>query len=114
MFVNVDPTIDQSKRLSKDAGERINRIVKTNVERTGYATTWPGGTLPTQAELSSSRSRAFIVASTVKKVDITKSGTQAQIACTQPVEGGAQCFHEVTRVRTADTNESQSATSGRA
>lgn len=85
VFVNVDPTIDQSKRLSKDAGERINRIVKTNVERTGYATTWPGGTLPTQAELSSSRSRAFIVASTVKKVDITKSGTQAQIACTVTV-----------------------------
>lgn len=84
VFVNVDPTIDQSKRLSKDAGERINRIVKTNVERTGYATSWPGG-LPTQAELSSSRSRAFIVASTVKKVDITKSGTQTQIACTVTV-----------------------------
>jgi hypothetical protein len=85
VFVNVDPTIDQSKRLSKDAGERINKIVKTNVERTGYATSWPGGALPTQAELSSSRSRAFIVASTVKKVDITKSGTQTQIACTVTV-----------------------------
>jgi hypothetical protein len=84
VFVNVDPTIDQSKRLSKDAGERVNRIVKNNVERTGYATSWPGG-LPTQAELSSSRSRAFIVASTVKKVDITKSGTQTQIACTVTV-----------------------------
>ncbi len=84
VFVNVDPMIDQSKRLSKDAGERINRIVKSNVERTGYATSWPGG-LPTQAELSSSRSRAFIVASTVKKVDITKSGTQTQIACTVTV-----------------------------
>jgi len=85
IFVNVDPTIDQSNRLSKAAGERVNRIVKTNVERTGYATSWPGGILPTQAELSSSRSRAFIVASTVKKVDITKSGTQTQIACTVTV-----------------------------
>ncbi|MFN0247565.1 MAG: HEAT repeat domain-containing protein [Kofleriaceae bacterium] len=85
VFVNVDPTIDQSNRLSKDAGERVNKIVKTNVERTGYATSWPGGALPTQAELSSSRSRAFIVASTVKKVDITKSGTQTQIACTVTV-----------------------------
>lgn len=85
VFVNVDPTIDQSKRLSKAAGERVNKIVKINVERTGYATSWPGGTLPTQAELSSSRSRAFIVASTVKKVDITKNGTQTQIACTVTV-----------------------------
>lgn len=84
VFVNVDPTVDQSKRLSKDAGERVNRIVKSSVERTGYATSWPGG-LPTQAELSSSRSRAFIVASTVKKVDITKSGSQTQIACTVTV-----------------------------
>ncbi len=85
VFVNVDPTIDQSKRLSKDASERVNKIVKTNVERTGYPTSWPGGTLPTQAELSSSRSRAFIVASTVKKVDITKTGTQTQIQCTVTV-----------------------------
>lgn len=85
VFVNVDPTIDQSKRLSKDASERVNKIVKSNVDRTGYATSWPGGTLPTQAELSSSRSRAFIVASTVKKVDITKAGTQTQIACTVTV-----------------------------
>lgn len=84
VFVNVDPTIDQSKRLSKDASERVNKIVKSNVDRTGYATSWPGG-LPTQAELSSSRSRAFIVASTVKKVDITKAGTQTQINCTVTV-----------------------------
>ncbi len=84
VFVNVDPTIDQSKRLSKDASDRVNKIVKSNVDRTGYATSWPGG-LPTQAELSSSRSRAFIVASTVKKVDITKAGTQTQINCTVTV-----------------------------
>jgi hypothetical protein len=84
VFVNIDPTVDQSNRLSKDANERVNKIVKSNVERTGYATSWPGG-LPTQAELSSSRSRAFIVASTVKKVDITKSGAQTQIACTVTV-----------------------------
>jgi len=85
VFVNVDPTIDQSKRLSKDQGDRVNKIVKRNVEGTGYATSWPGGGLPTQGELSSSRSRAFIIASTIKKVDITKSGTQTQIACTVTV-----------------------------
>ncbi|MDX2093143.1 MAG: HEAT repeat domain-containing protein [Kofleriaceae bacterium] len=81
VFVNVDATMDQSKKLPKETSANVTKIVKTNVERTGYATSWPGG-LPTQAELSSSRSRAFIVASTIKKVDVQKSGTQAQIACT--------------------------------
>ncbi len=81
VFVNVDPTTDQSKLLPKEASERVMKIVKSNVERTGYATSWPGG-LPTSAQLTSSRSRGFIVASTVKKLSITKSGTMTQIACT--------------------------------
>ncbi|MBA3457608.1 MAG: HEAT repeat domain-containing protein [Deltaproteobacteria bacterium] len=81
VFVNIDGTIDQSKKLGKDSTLRVMNIVKTSVERTGYATSWPGG-LPTNAELSSSRSRAFIVASTVKKIDITRAGGSTQIACT--------------------------------
>ncbi|HEU0035460.1 MAG TPA: HEAT repeat domain-containing protein [Kofleriaceae bacterium] len=85
VFVNIDHTIDQSKQLPAGHSERLAEIVKHSVERTGYATTWPGGTLPTSAELSSSRSRAFIVASTVKKIEITKLGSQTQIACTVAV-----------------------------
>jgi len=81
VFVNVDPTTDQSKKLPKEASERVMKIVKSNVERTGYSTSWPAG-LPTSAELTSARSRGFIVASTVTKLDITKAGTQTQIACT--------------------------------
>lgn len=84
VFINVDATQDQSKQLPPGGGERLVRIVKANVERTGYATTWPGG-LPTSAELTTARSRAFIVASTVKKIEITKTGRQAQIACTVSV-----------------------------
>ncbi|MGE0871375.1 MAG: HEAT repeat domain-containing protein [Kofleriaceae bacterium] len=81
VFVNVDATTDQSKRLTRDSSERVMRIVKRSVERTGYATSWPGG-LPTSAELLSNRSRAFIVASTVKKVEITRAGLKTQVACT--------------------------------
>jgi len=81
VFVNIDATIDQSKQVPANGRARLEKIVKQNVERTGYATSWPGG-LPTSAELASSRSRAFIVASTVKKVVITKVGSQTQIACT--------------------------------
>ncbi|MBL9015275.1 MAG: HEAT repeat domain-containing protein [Myxococcales bacterium] len=82
VFVQIDKTTDQSNKLPADASERVMKIVKSNVERTGYATTWPAGGLPTAADLSSARSRGFIVASTVKKLDITKAGGQTQIACT--------------------------------
>ena len=81
VFVNVDQTQDPSNKLPSGSQARLTRIVKSSVDRTGYATSWPGG-LPTSADLTSSRSRAFIVASTVKKVDITKAGGQTQIACT--------------------------------
>ena len=80
VFVNVDHTTDQSKVAPSDAGERLARIVKKGVERTGYATSWPGG-LPTQTELTSNHARAFIIASTVKKIEISKVSHQTQISC---------------------------------
>jgi hypothetical protein len=81
VFVNIDRATDQSKHAPSDAADRLTRVVKTNVEKTGYSTSWPGG-LPTSSELSSARARGFIVASTVKKIEITRGGHQAQIACT--------------------------------
>jgi hypothetical protein len=80
VFVNIDSTSDQSRVAPSDAGERLGRVVKRGVERTGYATSWPGG-LPTQIELTSSHARAFIVASTVKKIDISRVSRQTQISC---------------------------------
>jgi hypothetical protein len=81
VFVNIDPATDQSKKAPDGAPERVVKIVKRSIEKTGYATTWPGG-LPTSAELTSNRSRAYIVASTVKNIEITKQGRSATIACT--------------------------------
>jgi hypothetical protein len=80
VFINIDATTDQSKIAGSDAGERLAKIVKKRVEHTGYATSWPGG-LPTQTELTSAHSRAFIVASTVKKVELSKTGRQTQVSC---------------------------------
>jgi hypothetical protein len=80
VFVNIDSTTDQSKVAPSDAGERLARIVRKSVERTGYSTSWPGG-LPTQTDLSSAHSRAFIIASTVKKIEISKVSRQTQISC---------------------------------
>src|SRR4051812_1425613 len=80
VFVNVDSATDQSRVAPSDTGERLARIVKKSVERTGYATSWPGP-LPTQTELASSHSRAFIVASTVKKIEVSKVNRLTQISC---------------------------------
>jgi hypothetical protein len=81
VFVNVDTAIDQSQKAPSDAPDRVTKVVKKGVERIGYATSWPGG-LPTSTELATSKSRAYIIASTVKKVDISRTGHQTQIACT--------------------------------
>lgn len=82
VFVNIDATTDQSKQLPSAAAARLSNVVRRNVEtKTGYATSWPGG-LPTNAELSSSKARAFIIASTVKKIEIRRQGRQTAIACT--------------------------------
>jgi hypothetical protein len=84
VFVQVDATMDQSKKAPSDAGDRITRIMKSGVESKGYATSWPGGN-PTSADLSAGKSRGFIVATTVKKVEVTAAGHQMQIACTVAV-----------------------------
>lgn len=83
VFVNIEAS-DQSKKAPSDAPARLTRVVKVQIAKTGYATDWPGG-LPTQRELASSRSRAFIVASTVKKVEVTRTARNATVACTVSV-----------------------------
>lgn len=81
VFVNIEGAVDQSKKAPKDAPDRVLRIVRRSIEKTGYATTWPGG-LPTSKELTQSKSQAYIVAANVKKIDVTKGARQTTIACT--------------------------------
>ena len=81
VFIKVDPATDQTKKASEEATGRVHGIVRKSVEQHGYATSWPGG-LPTSADLTSARSRAFVVASTVSKIEISAAGGQTKIACT--------------------------------
>jgi hypothetical protein len=81
VFVNIDTAVDQSKKAPKDAPDRVVKIVRRNIEKTGYSTSWPGG-LPTNKELTQSKSQAYIVAANVKKIDVTKGPRQTTIACT--------------------------------
>jgi hypothetical protein len=84
VFVNIDKAVDQSKKAPHDTPDRLARIVRRGVERTGYTTSWPGG-LPTSKELASNRTQGYIVASTVKKIEVTRGGKQVMIACTVAV-----------------------------
>ncbi|MBX3155894.1 MAG: HEAT repeat domain-containing protein [Deltaproteobacteria bacterium] len=79
VFVNIDAATDQTAQMPRGTGDKITKIVRQSLDAKGFATSWPGG-LPTSAELG--RSRAFIVASTVKQIAITRVGGQTQIACT--------------------------------
>lgn len=81
VFVNIDKAIDQSKKAPQDAPDRVSKIVRKGIERTGYSTSWPGG-LPTSKDLATNKSQGYIVASTVKKIEVTKGGKQTTIACT--------------------------------
>lgn len=82
VFVNVDSAVDQSNKAPKDAPDRVIKIVRRGIEKTGYSTSWPGGALPTNKELTQSKSQAYIVAANVKKIDISKGARQTTIACT--------------------------------
>jgi hypothetical protein len=115
VFVNVDVATDQSKIAPSDAGERLTRIVKKGVERTGYATSWPGG-LPTQTELTSNHARAFIIASTVKKIEISKVSRQTQISCRLEIRvapwGGSDGGEKWEANKAASASGSAKATTG--
>jgi len=115
VFVNVDPTTDQSKVAPSDTGERLGRILKKSVERTGYSTSWPGG-LPTQTELTSSHARAFIIASTVKKIEISKVSRQTQISCRVEIRvapwGGSDGGEKWEANKAASASGSAKATTG--
>ena len=81
VFVKIDPATDQSKQAPAGAPDRVRAVVQKSIEKSGYATSWPGG-LPSGADLATAQSRAFVIASTVKKIDFSRVGRQTQIACT--------------------------------
>ena len=81
VLVKIEPTADQTKQAPSNATARLTSAVKGSVEKAGFATSWPGG-LPTNADLEKAHSHAYIVASTVKKIDYSRVGRQTQIACT--------------------------------
>ncbi|MCA9674062.1 MAG: HEAT repeat domain-containing protein [Kofleriaceae bacterium] len=83
VFVNVDAPKDQSKKASSKALTELGKVVKAQVRRASkdYETEWSGA-LPTGDELDRLGTQAFIVASSVSQVTITKKGRRADVKCT--------------------------------
>jgi hypothetical protein len=82
VFVNVDSAVDMSTKMSSAGLTRLTAQVKKSVSKMGYATAWPGS-LPTAGDLRVNQARAYVVAATVKKVEVKKqSDRMTEVACT--------------------------------
>lgn len=86
VFVHVGQAADLSSKAPKDTMPKLTKVVRGVVSRKAgdMSTEWPGS-LPTEKQLTAAGSRAFIVAATISAVDIKRSGTKAEIACTVSV-----------------------------
>ncbi|MBZ0238038.1 MAG: HEAT repeat domain-containing protein [Deltaproteobacteria bacterium] len=86
VFVHVGQAADLSSKAPRDTMPKLTKVVRGVVQRkaSDMSTTWPGS-LPTEKQLNAAGSRAFIVAATISAVDIKRSGTKAEIACTVSV-----------------------------
>jgi hypothetical protein len=80
VFVNVEAASDLSKRASASTTS-LTKVVRGMVKQKGYAVDWPGGT-PTQQQLATNGTRAFIVGTTVKTIAITAKGNKTEVGCT--------------------------------
>lgn len=82
VFVNVDGAVDLTTKMTPAVLTRLTTQVKKSVSKMGYATAWPG-TLPTAGDLKVNQARAYVVAATVKKVEVKKqSDRMTEVACT--------------------------------
>ncbi len=115
VLVKIEPTSDQTKKAPPEASSRLTTTVKGSVEKAGFATSWPGG-VPTASDLERAHSHAYIVASTVKKIDYSKVGRQTQIACTVTIRvapwGGSDGGEKWEASKAAQAQGSAKATTG--
>lgn len=83
VLIHVEPATDQTKRAAA-ALSSTTASVRGAIGKPGYVTSWPGGP-PTQAQLAARGAKAFVVASSVTAVAVTRRGAGNQIACTVQV-----------------------------
>jgi hypothetical protein len=115
VFVKIEPVADASSHSPSEANERLRAVLQKRVHDKGYATVWPGGA-PSSADLVSARTRAFVVASTVKRLDVSRVGHQTQIACTLQIRiapwGGSDAGEKWEANKAANTSGSAKVMTG--
>ncbi|MBK7535747.1 MAG: hypothetical protein IPI49_10355 [Myxococcales bacterium] len=81
VFVRVNLATDATRTLGAEPLAHVTGAVRRSVTQLGFATSWPGA-LPTSADLRVNSARAFLVAVTVKKVEVKRPGKGgAEISC---------------------------------
>jgi hypothetical protein len=83
VFVNVDRPKDLSKKLSRKAIAELETVLATSIDRAApdFGVRWPGGGLPTRAELRRSGTQGFFVGATVSRIEVVRSGGRSEIRC---------------------------------
>jgi hypothetical protein len=79
VFVHIEQAVDTTKK-AEQATAMMTKTVRTSVEGAGFVTAWSGG-VPSKAELAKQRAQGFIVASSIKSLDVKTVGSKIQISC---------------------------------
>ncbi len=81
VFVDIGSATDATHKGPADLEKRLAGLVKSVFKHSPYAIEWPGGGVPTHAELERDGTKAFYVAATVTALDLSRRGNQVEIAC---------------------------------
>jgi uncharacterized protein (UPF0147 family) len=81
VFVDIGGATDATHKGPADLEKRLAGLVKSVFKHSTYAVEWPGGGVPTHADLERGGTKAFYVAATVTALDLTRRGSQVEIAC---------------------------------
>ena len=85
IYVNIGPMAAKTGNSATDA--KLKALMVKVATKTmgkvasGMATTWPGGGVPTQAQLQAKSTQGFYVDGTVNQLNVTQSGSSATISC---------------------------------
>lgn len=83
VFVAIGTPGDRSNKLSRRAVTALETSIAKTIDRTApaFGVRWPGGGLPTRAELREAGTRGFYVGATVSKIEVSKKGGSAEVRC---------------------------------
>lgn len=86
VFVNIDTSVDNTKRAPARAITELDKTVKKQISRASYAIEWPDEQMPTGKELKKNGTTAFLVRGSITKLGFDKKGSKVTVSCSLLVE----------------------------